>query len=427
MTTVDTPSEPSEPIVLEAMDDGRLGDPAQPLRRRRRRPAPKSNPFWRFVFPLIVIAAGAAVVLLWRHGTKVVLDSTDGELVDIVTDPTEPGFEAFVDPTPTMLLVHVEEAELVGVTVMAQTLLENGGKMVLLSADLLIDNDTVAGVEPILLRDAYDQGGLELLEALVGEMFGFGFLETAELTTDDLGGWMSLVEPIPFGLIDDLRQSTGEGQTEIWLSRGQKELDGSVAAQVYAFSSPNRPDSDRNERQVDLWTGWFAEIARADDLVAATLPFENGLSPYLRALGDGSVDVSLLPADPVPFGEQQPFYSMNETQRTWLAETARGMTPLPIAPLGANVSSVRLLSGTEDPGLRDEALELLVDLGLEVAVVGNASEFGATTTTVTYHRLADAGVAEDLAAAIGASVGLVEDLEQPVDLTVVIGSDWENP
>ena len=424
MTTVDATSEPQESVLLEEFDDDTTTAPPQV--RRRRRPAPKANAFFRFVFPLIIVAAGVAVMLLWRHGTKVVLDSTDGDLVEIVTDPSAPGYEAFVDPTPTLMVAHVVDGELVGVTVMAQTLLEDGGQAVLVSADLLITADEVDGLDPILLADAYEQGGLSRVEELVAEMFGFGFLETMEVDTDDLRSLMRLVEPIPFALADDLRQETGNGETEIWLGKGQKQLDGAVAAEVYAFRNPGEPDASRNERQLDLWESWLREIGRADDLLAATLPFEDGLSPYLRSLGGGSVDVALLPSLPAQFGDDRPIYDLNDDHRLWLAEKASQMVPLPIAPPRTEQPRVRLLNGTDLPRLRDDALDALVDLGVEVSVIGNASEFGVTRTTVTYHQAAAEAQADTLAAEIGASVTFAENPDLPVDLTIVVGTDWES-
>ncbi len=367
------------------------------------------------------------MLLLARHGAKVILESTDGELVEIVTDPTQPGFEAFVDPTPTMLLAHIEGEELIGVTVLAQTLLEDGGQVVLVSSDLLITSDLVPNIEPVTLADAYQEGGFGLVEELVASMFGFGFLETAEFSTEQLGGVMARAEPIPFGLVDDLRQETGDGETEIWLSRGQKELDGAVAAEVYAFLNPNEPDANRNERQLDLWASWLGEISRADDLLSAAMSFDVGLSPYLRAFGDGSVDVVLAPAEPVFFDDERPVYRMNETNRAWLSETARRMVPLPISPPNAPLPRVRLLNGTDDPGRRDIALDSLIDVGVEVAVVGNASEFGVERSVVLYHQAVDQGSAEQLATLIGASAEFVEDVDLPVDLTVIVGADWEMP
>ena len=42
----------------------------------------------------------------------------------------------------------------------------------------------------------------------------------------------------------------------------------------------------------------MAAIGEADDLIAATLPFDEGLAPYLRALGTGMADLDVAPVDP---------------------------------------------------------------------------------------------------------------------------------
>ncbi|NIR35075.1 MAG: hypothetical protein GWN79_04965, partial [Actinobacteria bacterium] len=57
------------------------------------------------------------------------------------TDPTAPGYVAFVEPTPTMLLTHVDGGQLAGVSVLARTALDRGGTLVLISADMLVEPD----------------------------------------------------------------------------------------------------------------------------------------------------------------------------------------------------------------------------------------------------------------------------------------------
>ena len=370
----------------------------------------------------MVAGAGIAVLLLWEAGTKAVLDSTDGEQFAIVTDPTAPGFEAFVDPTPTMLLVHTDDGQLSGVTVLSQTALDNGGTAVLLSADLLVDVD---GVAATYLSEAYTDGGADAVEILVAELFGFGFLERAELDTSQLREWMRLVEPVPFDLLDDLLQINAAGDTEVWLGRGRKDLDGEIAAQIYGFTNPGESDANRIERQLDLWVSWLDTIGRSDDLAAATLPFDDGLSPFLRSLGAGAEDVSILAADVVTVAEGESFFRLNASQLERLAEIATAMVPVPIAPPLSHRSTVRLLNGTDDPRIRDEAMDLLIDLEITIGVIGNASEFGVEETSVTYHRSETQADAERVAAALRTVAVLVENVDQPVDLTIVIGADWE--
>lgn len=415
MTSVDLP--PGDGVELRELE----GHGPRRLRRRRR-PAPKANLFWRFIFPLMVAGAGIAVLLLWEAGTKAVLDSTDGEEFVIVTDPAAPGFEAFVDPTPTMLLVHTDGGQLSGVTVLSQTALDNGGTAVLLPADLFVD---VAGVAATHLSEAYTAGGADAVEMLVAELFGFGFLERAELDTAQLREWMRLVEPVPFDLLDDLLHINEAGDTEVWLARGRMDLAGEVAAQIYGFTNPAESDANRIERQLDLWVSWLDTIGRADDLAAATLSFDDGLSSFLRSLGAGTEDVSILAADVVITAEGASSFTLNASQLERLAEIASAMVPVPIAPPLSERSSVRLLNGTDDPRVLDEAMDVLIDLEITIGVIGNASEFGVEKTSVTYHRPEAQADAERVAAVLRTVAILVENVDQPVDLTIVIGVDWE--
>ncbi|NCG22731.1 MAG: hypothetical protein GWP47_01170 [Actinobacteria bacterium] len=420
MTTVDLP--PGDGVELRELEGHAPRRLRLRLRRRRRRPAPKANLFWRFIFPLMVAGAGIAVLLLWEAGTKAVLDSTDGEEFAIVTDPAAPGFEAFVDPTPTMLLVHTDGGQLSGVTVLSQTALDNGGTAVLLPADLFVD---VAGVAATHLSEAYTAGGADAVEMLVAELFGFGFLERAELDTAQLREWMRLVEPIPFDLLDDLLHVNEAGDTEVWLARGRMDLAGEVAAQIYGFTNPGESDANRIERQLDLWVSWLDTVGRADDLAAATLSFDEGLSSFLRSLGAGTEDVSILAADVVITAEGASSFTLNASQWERLAEIARAMVPVPIAPPLSERSSVRLLNGTDDPRVLDEAMDVLINLEITIGVIGNASEFGVEKSSVTYHRTEAQADAERVAAVLRTVAILAENVDQPVDLTIVIGVDWE--
>ena len=415
MTALDAPSEHETEMI-----------PQLP-RRRRRRPAPKANPFWRFVFPLLVVGAGIAVFALWRVGTKSVLDSTDGREVELVVDPAAPGFEAFVDPTPTMLVVHTDGGELVGMTVLAQTALEEGGSGVLLASDLLVVHEGDDGEEvPELLSVAWSDGGMERVEFLAEQLFGFGFVETIELDVDGLTGFLRLIEPVPYLLSDDLVVQRADGSIDVWLARGRKDLDGDVAAQIYGFRNPGEADANRVLRQIRLWDSWLESIARAEDPMLVTLPFDEGLPPYLRSLGVGVDDLVILPMEPVGLDPlQPPFYILEELSgRDWLDDRVLDMVPLPISPKSAVRPTVRLLDGTGDPANRDRSSAEVVAAGGVISVIGNAETFGIAETTVLYHRPEVADQAESVAIALGVEAELVDDVEQPTDLTVTIGLDW---
>lgn len=418
MTTTDTGAS-IDPPLAEDHD----GDVAPPTRRRRR-PAPRAHPFWRFVFPVLVVAAGVAVFFVWRAGTKAVLDSTDGQQVVVVSDPAAPGYVAFVDPTPTMLVVHTADDELVGVSVLARTALDAGGTLVLLSADMLMQPDDNRDND-VLLGRAYDRGGIGEVEELVAGLFGFGFHETQELDEDALAQFLGLVEPIPFGTADALVAVDDAGAITELLPAGLHDLDGATAAEVYGWRNPGEFESNRRERQLDLWLAWLQQIGRADDLLAATLPFDDGLPRYLRSLGAGTADVSLVPLEPFYVGDALPLYYLDEAGHDWLAAKAADMVPLPIGSTAGARSSVRLLDGTGETRVRDRMLPILVAAGAEISIIGNAPAFDVADTVVAYHIAENQLAAEDLAATIGAAVRFDADPNQPIDLTVIVGADQE--
>jgi len=415
VSPADTEARDEGEIQLDTVDE--RSTTSRRRWRKRRVPAPKANPFWRFIFPIVLVGLAVASFQLWRTGTKAVLDSTDGTVVEVVSDPDAPGYQAFAVPTPTMLTLHIDDGELVGVTVLARTLLDSGGQLVLVSADLAADGEG----DPTL-AEVYVAEGAPGVERSVGALFGFGFLEVLEIDTVSLGRLLELAEPLAFNLLDDLISIDADG-TEVWMERGGTLLDGDVAADVYRWRNPGEVDANRNERQVDLWESWLASVAAADDLVAATLPFDDGLSPYLRALASGQSDIQLLPAVPID-GGSAPTYVLDDNATTWLAEIADRMVPLPIPAPGVDVATVRLLDGIGDHAVAGDARAVVARLS-ELVIVGNATEFGLATTTVAYHDEASASLAEALAAQLNAEVAADLRLDEPVDLTVTIGNDWE--
>ena len=406
---------------MSTVDHVTLDEYEEPNPPNGRRPAPKANPFFRFVFPVVIIASGLAVFLLWREGTKAVLDSTDGTVLEIVTDPGQPGYEVFVDPTPTILLVHLDDGELVGLTVFAATLLDNGGHAVLVGADVASD-----GIDGPTFAQRWRTGGMDAVERDLGAMFGFGFVETDAIETPELAQLLSLSEPFPINLLDPLVEVNEDGRTMVFLRAGGQQLDGDAGAELYRWRNPSEFEANRTERQLDLWKSWLAMVGSAADPLSVTLPHDFGLSPFLRAFAAGRADLQILPVVPDSGEAEAAVYSLDDRGREWLADMSDRMVPLRISPIGFPIPTLRLLDGTGDPAVRDSALEALADLS-EIRVLGNTAEFGAVATVVTHHRAEAAAAASVIAKELGAQVVFSDEPDQPVDLTVVIGTDWEAP
>jgi nicotinate-nucleotide adenylyltransferase len=407
---VPTETEPAEP-------------PAPPSRRR---PAPPANPFFRFVFPLLIVMAGAVVFLLWREGTKAVLDTTDGQEVPVVRDPLAPGFLAFTTPTPTLIVAHTDNLDrLVGVSVLAQTIVQEGGaSLTLLSRDLLLENET-----QVFLGQLYEEDGIEALEAAVAEWMGAGFTDDPMImSTDRLASFFEQVEPIPFVLVDDLVVETDDG-IEVVIEAGARDFSAQDLAAVYGWLNPGEPDATRFDRQLDVWRAWLGEIeqvaATGDpaDLIAATLPFNDGLPPYLRGMATGTADISLPPMAPFWIDPDSPLYALEAKDLAWPTDRALATIPLPIAHAPGARPSVQVLDGTGDANNRAAAIPAIVAAGAEITIVGNAREFGVEATVVSYHVEENVAIAESFGAALGVDVRFDPNLNEVVDLTVTIGAN----
>jgi hypothetical protein len=207
------------------------------------------------------------------------------------------------------------------------------------------------------------------------------------------------------------------------IEAGNREFDSTTLAAVYGWRNSDEVDAARFARQEAIWLAWLGRVGDAEDPIAVTTIFEVGLPPYLRSLGTGTADVSDAPMSPFGFDPVRPIYTITGDNLTWPAEKAQEMVPLPVGHRPGARPTVQVLDGTGDQRNRSVMIPVLVAAGAEISVIGNAPAFGVEETTVAYHRVEFETVAEEFAAAIDASLVYDEDPNQPVDLTVTIGSD----
>ena len=58
----------------------------------------RREPVLALCFPLVLVGFALASFQLWRTGTRAVLNNTDGTVVEVVSDPAAPGYQAFAVP-----------------------------------------------------------------------------------------------------------------------------------------------------------------------------------------------------------------------------------------------------------------------------------------------------------------------------------------
>ena len=404
----------------------------------RRRPAPRAHYFWRFVYPGVVVVAGIGVLLLVLEGGRAVLNKTVDEVQErIVLEPDEPGYSEFVGVTPTLLSLHTHNGELTGVALIARTGIDAGGGVVLLPADLLVAPG-IGGREGELISDVYARGGPDAVEPVAEVLFGIGFDEVVETTTESLAHSMSTAAPLPYLLVDDLLEVGPDGAPRVVYEAGGYELSAADAAAVYALRNDDEADVNRVQRQRAMWESWLGVISRADDPAAAAPPPSSPLSSFLQVLGAGTAVVEVPPLQSLVFDPASPpRYVLADLpgdegrscgDESWLRDKTLELVPRPRQPESFLRPRVKLFDGAGDPAVRDSLVDDIIAAGGVVTEIGNADEFGVEATLFYYHReeLVNDLRTNCIAIQLGVDMALIELGEAAadvVDITVTVGLD----
>src|SRR4051812_10895236 len=89
----------------EASPSSAGGPPSPPPPEKR-----TMSPVARYGFIAALVVLVLLVPMLTYVGAHAVLQSSQGRELNVETDPSKPGFEAQVDPTPTLLMVQTDAA-----------------------------------------------------------------------------------------------------------------------------------------------------------------------------------------------------------------------------------------------------------------------------------------------------------------------------
>ena len=98
---------------------------------------------------------------------------------------------------------------------------------------------------------------------------------------------------------------------------------------------------------------------------------------------------------------------------------------LPAIPAAWDRVRVEVLNGGGVAGVAGRARDLLREAGFDVVYFGNASSFGTDVSVIL-----DRGQDESVATAVGAALGIPEVVQEEnpsrlVDVTVLLGTDWD--
>ncbi len=372
---------------------------------------------WRWGFPAFLVVALIWAGVLLVDGLSTVLDSESGEIREAETDPSAPGFEAFVEQTWSMLVAtEDDDGELVQVAVVTTADRTGGGGTI-----LLVPPEVRAQgceVSPCRLVERHREGGIDHVRETVTGMLEVEVTAAVLMTPDR---WTSLAGPagpVSVDLPIDLVVTASDGTSVVRFPAGRVDVAPSDVVDLLAF-----PDDagglGRLERQSAWWTAWLMRVGAGDP--PERLPnLKLDLVDLMASVAGGSV--RLVAPSWVVVGTD--LGSQLIADEAALADLVVQMFPFPIPLVPGQRPTVRLLNGTGDPSFDAPARERVLRAGVDLAVVGNYRHDGVIQTRVVYRDPILAGAANDLAASLGGGVLFDENISPVADLTVVIGADF---
>ncbi|MBV14027.1 MAG: hypothetical protein CL505_03005 [Actinobacteria bacterium] len=377
-------------------------------------PATPVETAWRWGFPLLLLVAVIWSGTLMVDGLRTILNSEEGQTRVAVTNPSAPGFEAFVEQTWSMLVVtEDEDSNLVGVAVLAVSdRVEGGGTVLLVPGDLYVD---ACGGAACRLADLHGADGIASLRALLGSLLGTDFTGVALLTPTSWTNLVKPVSPLPIGLKHDLFQTIEDGTSVVRFSAADNSL---VAGDVVnLLALPDRGGSIGILRRHSMfWEAWLSVVAAGAEPSRNLPAVDMELVRMVETLARGEMRVETSPW--VMSGESM------VADPAALEQITDAMFPFPIPTGSGSAPTVRLLNGTGDFGIDAYARQVVRAAGVDIAVVGNFRNFNVIQTRVVYREPEMQELATALAVAIHAGVILDEAASPAADLTVVIGADF---
>ena len=411
---------PPPPIPAPGPAALSTGERARRRKRQRRRKRLRTV---AFLLTLVVLIAAIPVLAVW--GVRTISESNEGRVIEPETDASAPGFEAVVDPTPTLLLAH-EDADggLAGLTILALGLDDEGGDVLFVPTGTMVEIPSF-GLDRLSV--AFDRGGLDLVRQSSENLLGISFTEAVRI---DPARWEELVAPVaPIQVVnpDPIEVVDDDGRVDVAFPAGTIDVTADQVSELLSLESVDETQLARLVRHQAFWEAWLDAVAASPSADAVPGEVSTGLGRFVRGLSEGDVVYETLRVETISasISDGEEAY---QADRDAVAAQMSEILPFAAAPEGGDRARVRILNGTGEPGLAQSVTSVLVPAGAEITVVGNADTFDYDTTLVVFYDQAEEAVAERLRDALG--VGEVVFSRVPndaVDVTVVVGSDFEPP
>lgn len=391
-------------------------DEDAPQRRR-------THPVLRYAFIGTWVVLILAIPVLTVVGIRAVGRSNAGRELNVETDSTAEGYEAAVDPTPTMLVTQTDDAgTITGVTMLS---LKNsgGGNLIFFPAGTVLELPfTETGEAP--MNDIYQGAGQTGLEQRVETLLVAAAQEEVAILNN--AQWASLLAPLgPLTIENPVELVTTDAAgAPVTFAQGPVQVPPEQIGLFVNTRGPEENDLTRLERQQAFWTAWLAAVKTSTDPNAVPGETDSGLGRFVRDLAKGDAVMNTLPVTPIGIpGVGATDTNLYRPDQAAVDQLVAETIPLPV---GVGRLRTRVLDGTGTEGVAVEAARIIVPAGAEIAIVGNAENFGRPQTVVQYYDPAEREQAQRLLDALGVGrLVLRENVTDNVDATVIIGADFD--
>ena len=363
--------------------------------------------WWRWGWPVTLLVLAAAVPLLVWVGWAAISDSSDGTEVESRLDPSAPGYQAFVDPTPVLLLIHqAAEGNLAGVTLLALTNAEAGGAVLFLAPETMTSTGPLSG--------RWAEAGRAGVADGLAEVLGIRPSETQVVDDQGWTGLVVAVAPVVFDNPDPLVAPDGE----VRFDTGELSLRAADVGPFLGWRNWGESPGAALFRHKLFWGAWLDLVARSSNPDVIPGETNQGVGRFGRSLAAGSVRMEAAPGVVGPSGAVA-------LDPIATAELVNEVIPFPLPATDGSLPRVRLLDGVGDSALSQAAARVLSRAGAQITLIGNASEFGWETTKIVYGDIELAPHAEAYRDALGTGSTVFEEQADPsIDITVTFGADF---
>lgn len=351
-----------------------------------------------------MVAAGLLVaVVVAAVGWIVVGSLADDGSPGSATVPADDRVAAVAPPS---LVVLVDGDGLVyGVTILAPA----SSAIVHVAPGTMVE---VPSIGLASLREASGNGGAELLQQSLENLLGLRF---ESVFTWDPASLTSIVEPVGDLTVDvsePVEERTPTGRVTVIIPSGRQTL---APADVPRFLEAvgSGTSLERLVRHQAFWDAYLAALSNISP--------PGAVPDAVTALVRTDVRHQVLPVEAVSgISGDEELFRVHDDDLVALVERL-----FPGAAPGGERIRVRILNGVGAPGVAQQVQPLLVDVGGEVTLSGNADRFDYAVTQVVYYDddQLDAATAIRDALGVGEVVKSLTPLDV-VDVTIVVGADF---